>query len=118
MSIGFQNMVVMVKGVKRYILSPPSTCKQVGIVNDPKNPSWGYSDIDWSNETAAATHGFSSVPAIETIVRAGEVLYIPSFWPHYIVSLEYSIQCNRRSGIPSNKEGLAEIEDCMRASSN
>ena len=32
------------------------------------------------------------------VVRAGEVLYIPSYWFHYIVSLDQSVQCNTRSG--------------------
>jgi len=35
---------------------------------------------------------------IETVLKAGEVLYIPSHWFHYIVSLQKSAQCNTRSG--------------------
>jgi hypothetical protein len=35
---------------------------------------------------------FSQVDALDTIVSAGEVLYIPSFWFHYVISLDYSIQ--------------------------
>jgi hypothetical protein len=40
------------------------------------------------------------------------VLYIPSYWFHYPVSLEYSIQCNSRSGAPPAGEGQREIEEC------
>ncbi len=36
--------------------------------------------------------------AIETVLKAGEILYIPSHWFHYIVSLQKSAQCNVRSG--------------------
>ena len=36
--------------------------------------------------------------AVETIVKEGEVLYIPSRWFHYITSLQFSAQCNSRSG--------------------
>ncbi len=36
--------------------------------------------------------------AIDTVLKAGEVLYIPSHWFHYIVSLQKSAQCNVRSG--------------------
>ena len=37
--------------------------------------------------------------AIDTILKEGEVLYIPSHWFHYIVSLQKSAQCNTRSGV-------------------
>lgn len=30
--------------------------------------------------------------AIETVLKAGEVLYIPSHWFHYIISLQKSAQ--------------------------
>ena len=36
--------------------------------------------------------------AIDTVLKAGEILYIPSHWFHYIVSLQKSAQCNVRSG--------------------
>lgn len=36
--------------------------------------------------------------AIETVLKAGEILYIPSHWFHYIVSLQKSAQCNVRAG--------------------
>ena len=36
--------------------------------------------------------------AIDTVVKAGEILYIPSHWFHYITSLQKSAQCNVRSG--------------------
>ena len=35
---------------------------------------------------------------IETILKAGEVLYIPSHWFHYIIGLQKNIQCNVRNG--------------------
>ena len=40
----------------------------------------------------------------------GEVLYIPSYWFHYIVSQDASIQCNARSG--KGRDGLEAIEEC------
>lgn len=36
--------------------------------------------------------------AVETVLKAGEILYIPSHWFHYITSLQKSAQCNVRSG--------------------
>jgi hypothetical protein len=58
----------------------------------------------------------SDAPTLSTVLKAGEVLYIPSHWFHYIVSLQKSAQCNTRSGI--NEEGnpvfggLTDVEKC------
>ena len=108
-----RNMVAMIKGAKRYILNPPRACKQLGIISDVKHPSYRHSVIDWSDISEATSRGFASVDAVDTILQAGEVLYIPSYWFHYIVSLKYSIQCNSRSGSPPHKEGEAEILSCV-----
>eukprot|EP00529_Nitzschia_sp_RCC80_P014491 CAMPEP_0113478002 /NCGR_PEP_ID=MMETSP0014_2-20120614/20509_1 /TAXON_ID=2857 /ORGANISM="Nitzschia sp." /LENGTH=738 /DNA_ID=CAMNT_0000371135 /DNA_START=88 /DNA_END=2300 /DNA_ORIENTATION=- /assembly_acc=CAM_ASM_000159 len=40
----------------------------------------------------------SGAKAVETVLKAGEVLYIPSFWFHYIIGLQKNTQCNVRSG--------------------
>lgn len=108
-----RNMIAMLKGTKRYILAPPSACKKLGIISDIKHPSYRHSVIDWSDLNQAKASGFEDVPAIDTIIRTGEVLYIPSYWFHYIISLQYSIQCNSRSGGPPQKQGQSYIEDCM-----
>ena len=110
---GGRNMVAMLKGNKRYIIAPPRACDKLGIISDRDHPSYRHSVIDWSDMNQARSSGFDTVPAIDTIVREGEVLYIPSYWFHYIISLEYSIQCNSRSGSPPNGEGQEEIEKCM-----
>ena len=44
------------------------------------------------HRTAAAAA--SNALGIETILKAGEVLYIPSHWFHYIIGLQKNIQCN------------------------
>lgn len=108
-----KNMVAMLKGSKRYILTPPHSCKQLGIISDTKHPSYRHSVFDWSDVNQAKFHDFVHVDAIDTILQQGEVLYIPSFWLHYIISLRYSIQCNSRSGLPKNQEGLDEINKCV-----
>ena len=110
-----RNMVAMVTGRKRYILTPPSSCRYLGIISDKKHPSFRHSVIDWSDLQQGRAHSFDRVDGIDTIVRPGEVLYIPSFWFHYITSLQYSIQCNSRSGFPKNFDGAEHIEkaDCI-----
>jgi hypothetical protein len=110
-----RNMIAMIRGKKRYILTPPESCKHLGIIRDQKHPSYRHSIVDWSDLNEAQRYHFDQVDSIDTIVNEGEILYVPSFWFHYIVSLEYSIQCNSRSGFPANMEGSRAIRrsDCM-----
>lgn len=109
-----RNMVAMLKGEKRYVLNPPWACKQLGIIADRKHPSYRHSVVDWSDLDQALSRGFSKVDAIDTVVRTGEVLYIPTYWFHYMVSLRYSIQCNSRSGLPPHHEGANHVQLCMK----
>lgn len=108
-----RNMIVMLRGQKRYILNPPAACKKLGIISERKHPSYRHSVIDWSATRQAKAHKFDEVQAIDTILRKGEVLYVPSYWFHYMVSLGYSIQCNSRSGGPPGQQGLKYIKDCV-----
>jgi hypothetical protein len=108
-----RNMVAMLRGHKRYILTPPYTCKMLGIIADTKHPSYRHSVIDWSDLTQAKHANFDKVDAIETVMRAGEILYIPSYWFHYMESLTFSIQCNSRFGSPPNGQGLDDINACL-----
>jgi len=107
-----RNMVAMIRGMKRYILTPPHTCQHLGIISDTSHPSYRHSVIDWSDMSEARANHFDKVDSVDTIVRAGEILYIPSFWFHYIVSLKYSIQCNSRSGHPARMNGYDHIRRC------
>ena len=47
----------------------------------------------------------------------GEVLYIPSYWFHYIISLQKSAQCNVRSGVDAEQHrdfgGQANVLKCV-----
>jgi ribosomal protein L16 Arg81 hydroxylase len=36
--------------------------------------------------------------ANEVILKPGDMLYVPTYWFHYIVSLNVNWQCNTRSG--------------------
>lgn len=109
---GGRNNVVMIKGAKRYILTAPDQCKYLNLIADRDHPSYRHSTIDWSDPVAAKKN-FQGATGIDTIVRTGEMLYIPSYWIHYIISLNYSIQCNSRSGPPPEEEGLEDIDKCM-----
>lgn len=112
-----KNMVAMLKGKKRYLLEPPSECPDLDIIPDRNHPSFRHSTIDWSDPKQAKEH-FTNTKGVDTIVHEGEVLFIPSYWFHYPISLEYSIQCNTRSGQPDTGKGFGEkeIEDCIHGS--
>eukprot|EP00587_Corethron_hystrix_P004578 CAMPEP_0113298482 /NCGR_PEP_ID=MMETSP0010_2-20120614/908_1 /TAXON_ID=216773 ORGANISM="Corethron hystrix, Strain 308" /NCGR_SAMPLE_ID=MMETSP0010_2 /ASSEMBLY_ACC=CAM_ASM_000155 /LENGTH=410 /DNA_ID=CAMNT_0000151543 /DNA_START=308 /DNA_END=1540 /DNA_ORIENTATION=+ /assembly_acc=CAM_ASM_000155 len=110
-----RNMVAMIHGAKRYILSPPNACKYLGLETERKHPAFRHSMLNFgkinlarSSTTMSKTERDALLlaaqsPAIETILKRGEILYIPSYWFHYITSLQMSAQCNTRSGRGSNK---------------
>ena len=106
-------MVVVLRGRRRYILNPPSACKKLSVYSERKHPSFRHSWIDWSSLEQGYASGFGEAQAIDTIMNTGEVLYIPSYWFHYIVSLEWSAQCNSRHGSPPNEVGKDEIDECF-----
>jgi len=111
---GGRNMVAMLKGAKRYILAPPRACHTLSLIKDRKHPSFRHSTTDWSHpEQAKDAFSGPEALAIDTVVREGEILYIPSYWIHYIISLKYSIQCNTRSGSPPKRQGEEHIARCM-----
>lgn len=107
-----KNFVLMLRGRKRYLLNPPRACPALGIISDDKHPSYRHSAVDWSNE-AEWPEGFADAPALDTVVEQGELLYIPSFWYHYIVSEGFSVQCNARSGLSERPEWIRETEACL-----
>ena len=89
-----RNMIAVVTGKRRVILVPPYYCSYLQICSDVKDPFYRQSKIDWSNLEHVVTYKFKYVRAVQTILEAGEVLYVPPLWFHYIISLEYSLQCN------------------------
>lgn len=95
-----ENFVMMLKGMKRYVLNPPNSCKYLGVVTDREHPSSRHSILDWGDLTQAKAYSFDKVPTIDTVVHTGEILFIPSMWFHYIVALNYNVQCNTRNGHP------------------
>jgi hypothetical protein len=127
-----RNMVAMVTGAKRYILSPPNQCRNLGIVTARGNAIFRHSLLNFghinhlndqqqqngtnmSDEERAWLERSGQALAIDTVLKAGEVLYIPSHWFHYITSLQKSAQCNVRSGVDNEGDavfgGKADVGD-------
>lgn len=125
-----RNMVAMVTGAKRYILSPPRECSKLGIVTQRGHSIFRHSLLNFGNldylntdegksmsqEERAWLERAKDSMAIDTVLKAGEVLYIPSHWFHYITSLQKSAQCNVRSGIDKigtpEFGGAQDVYDC------
>jgi len=92
-----RNAIAMMRGMRRWIMTHPAQCEHQYIL--PKDhPSGRHSEVDWSKPDLEAYPDFSKVNAHEIILQPGDVLYIPTNWIHYIVSLNINIQCNSRSG--------------------
>mmetsp|Transcript_26518 Transcript_26518/g.26769 ORF Transcript_26518/g.26769 Transcript_26518/m.26769 type:complete len:387 (+) Transcript_26518:242-1402(+) len=108
---GKRNFVAMIRGHKRYILAPPSECLSLSLL--PKgHPSARHSSFDWSNMTEVDSRPkFYISKATEVVLTPGDILYIPSFWFHSIMSLDNSIQCNARSGTATVAAHI--ISECM-----
>jgi hypothetical protein len=103
-------MVAMMTGAKRYILSPPRECSKLGVVTNEGSAIFRHSVLNFGHLSHMDRTDMpdverkwleraSSAMAVSTVLKAGEVLYIPSNWFHYITSLQKSAQCNVRSGV-------------------
>mmetsp|Transcript_34945 Transcript_34945/g.52776 ORF Transcript_34945/g.52776 Transcript_34945/m.52776 type:complete len:298 (-) Transcript_34945:967-1860(-) len=104
-----RNAIVLLGGERRYILSHPNQCQKLALF--PKaHPSGRHSAVDWSDPDLNSYPDFAYATANEVVLQAGDALYLPTFWFHFIVSLELNFQCNQRSGVSSETRGW--IKDC------
>ena len=104
-----RNMIAMLGGLRRILLAPPASCPNLYLL-PLKHPSGRHSSIDWSNYTLTSHPLFAQVQGLEVILQPGDVLYLPTFWIHYIVSLTVNFQCNTRSGM--SEENKRVMADC------
>lgn len=92
-----RNSIAMLRGMRRWIMTHPANCDHMYIL--PKDhPSGRHSEVDWSQPDLDAYPDFPKTKVHEAILQPGDILYIPTNWIHYIVSLNINIQCNTRSG--------------------
>lgn len=106
---GSRNAIVVLGGERRYILSHPDQCKYLSLL--PKgHPSARHSAVDWSNPDLVQYPEFQLAKGNEVILQAGDVMYLPTDWFHFIVSLNLNFQCNTRSGI--NNDYQVPIHEC------
>lgn len=94
---GSRNMVAMIGGLRRWIMSHPNQCGNMYLYQRG-HPSSRHSEVDWSNPNLNQFPKFRDLLANEVILTPGDMLYVPAYWFHYIVSLNVNWQCNSRSG--------------------
>merc|ERR1711957_633346 len=93
-----RNMVAVLGGERRYVLAHPDQCHKMALF-PPHHPSRRHSAADWANNTSWEQSGFDGDALVnEVVLQAGDVLYLPTHWFHFIISLTTSYQCNTRSG--------------------
>lgn len=93
-----RNSIALLGGRRRYILSHPRQCPNLALF--PRgHESARHSEVDYANPDVERYPEFAhDALANEVVLEAGQTLYLPTFWFHYIVSLEINYQCNTRSG--------------------
>lgn len=106
---GSRNMIALINGERRYILNHPNQCPKLALY-PLGHPSGRHSSIDWSDPDYGKHPEFAESLGNEIVLQAGDVLYLPTYWFHYIISLETNFQCNTRSGI--NNDYAQDLSDC------
>jgi len=106
---GSRNFIAVLGGERRYILSHPNQCLNHGLY--PRgHPSARHSSVNWSNPDFVKFPQFKNLQVNEVVLQAGDVMYLPAHWFHYIVSLNLNFQCNTRSGSSDKYKSL--INEC------
>jgi len=106
---GSRNSIALLMGKRRYILGHPSNCDKMALL-PMKHPSARHSAVDYTNPDLEQFPEFAKAKSNEVVLQAGQVLYLPTNWFHFIVSLELNMQCNTRSGITDHY--MQPIHDC------
>lgn len=104
-----RNFIVLMGGQRRYVMAHPRECPNLGLYPQG-HPSGRHSAIDWTNPDLTKFPRFAKAQVHEVVLQAGDALYLPTFWFHFIVSLNVNYQCNARSGMTYEHAGL--IQQC------
>jgi len=103
-----RNMMAIVTGARRYIVSPPRECSKLGVEQSMESPLFRQSLLNFGHlaymdhpdmppEEKRWLERAGEADSVQIVVRQGEIMYIPSNWFHYIITLQQTIQCNLRT---------------------
>ena len=95
-----ENMIAMINGAKRYILQPPRECSKLGLFTSNHSPIYRHSLLNYahmrylgdystgmSDEERSWLVRASQAQTIETVLKQGEVLFIPRYETKVVVLL-------------------------------
>lgn len=86
-----RNWITVLKGSRRYILAHPRECRHLELY--PKeHPSGRHASVDWTNFSVQEHPLFASAQVNEVLLQAGDALYLPTHWFHFIQSLDLNYQ--------------------------
>ena len=90
-----RNTIVLLTGMRRYLLAPPSMCSHFDLLNLP-HPSARHSKLNFEDASSwKARNRGKPTWMNEVVMEPGDVLILPSYWFHSVVLLEEdSMQCN------------------------
>lgn len=104
------NLVAQVFGTKRWILFPPSESKNLKPTRVPYEESSVYSM--WNFSCPLPSHFYSGVKEVYVIeLKAGDVLFVPQHWWHYVESLDLSISIN--TWIPTSLDDKCRLDEAL-----
>lgn len=90
-----RNFVVLLGGSRRYILAHPNQCKHLALY-PLDHPSGRHASVDWTNLNEVRQHEiFSKAHVNEVVMQAGDALYLPTHWFHFIQSLDVNYQASK-----------------------
>ena len=95
---GERNFVTVLSGERRYVLAHPKHCGNMALF-PYGHPSARHSAVDWAQPNLQDFPAFEDARGNEVVLQAGDSLFLPSLWFHYIVSMSMNVQCNTRSGM-------------------
>lgn len=104
-----RNFIAVLGGERRYILGHPNNCRDMSLY-PMAHPLERHSQIDWSAPNLTQFPNFKHVHVNEVVLQAGDLMYLPTYWFHHIVSLNLNYQCNARSGHSLDYD--QDIYDC------
>ena len=123
------NYIVMMQGRRRYLLSHPRNCPSLYLYPQ-RHPLERHTQVNWrrahtNDDWKRRFPKFDQTTLTQVILEAGDVLYLPTYWFHHIISLPLvendddndttteqlqNIQCNTRSGYSVEYDQI--IYDC------
>ena len=83
------NLLAQVVGAKYVRLYPPSAAAQLHPYQQGLTTNSSQVDLD-APDLAARFPGFRAVPFLDTLLRPGQMLYVPPLWWHYVRALNTS----------------------------